>query len=317
MYGFLVWLIILLSPLAAVAGEVPYSAIVLDLTGKATATRLGKGRPLDLGDMLYPQEEVETAAGASLTINYLESGDEEQWPGGMKFAVGKTRSDPIPPQVKRLSRKVVLPPLDSPGAGRTWAGGVSMEPPATGTIKLRGAKPLPTISVRGLANCATLQDRPTFGWFAFRGAEMYRVTLYPSGSDKPLWQQTVKETALPYPQGEPSLAWGRGYVWQVEALKAGVAVARKRSCFSLPAQPDIAPIKAQAESFGAQLAKHPGDIPTRLAFIFYLEAHHLYDEAAAQYAILRKARHESRSLSDRELRLIIIRAEPCSLTFKD
>jgi hypothetical protein len=111
MYGLLGWLMVLLLPTAAVAAEVPYSAIVMDLTGQATVTRLGKSRPLDLGDMLYPQEEVETAAGASLTINYLESEEEEQWPGGMKFTVGKTRSDPIPPQVKRTKHGVVLPPL--------------------------------------------------------------------------------------------------------------------------------------------------------------------------------------------------------------
>jgi hypothetical protein len=111
MCGVMAWLIILLLPTATIAGKVSYSAIVMDLTGKATATGLGKSRPLDLGDMLYPQEVVETAAGASLTINYPESEEEEQWPGGLKFTVGKTRSEPIPPQVKRSKRGVVLPPL--------------------------------------------------------------------------------------------------------------------------------------------------------------------------------------------------------------
>jgi hypothetical protein len=111
MHGLKAWLIILLLPTAAVAGEVSYSAIVMDLTGPATATRLEKSRPLDLGDMLYPQEVVETAPGASLTINYPASGEEEEWPGSMKFTVGKIRSDPIPPQVKRRKHRVVLPAL--------------------------------------------------------------------------------------------------------------------------------------------------------------------------------------------------------------
>jgi hypothetical protein len=118
MYGLIAWLIILLLPAAAVAGEVPYSAIVLDLSGQATAIRLGKSRPLELGAVLYPQEVVETAAGASLTISYPESGEEEQWPGGMKFSVGKIRSDNIPPQVKRRKGGVVLPDLPpEPGQG--------------------------------------------------------------------------------------------------------------------------------------------------------------------------------------------------------
>jgi hypothetical protein len=309
MYGFMAWGLILLSPLTAVAGEVSYSAIVMDLSGQATATRLGKSRPLELGATLYPQEEVETAAASSLTINYLESGDEEEWPGGLKFAVGKTQSDPIPPQVKRTNRKVVLPSLDSPDTGRTWAGG---EPVSTGAIKMRGSKPLPTIGVQGLANCATLKERPTFGWFSCGGAEMYRVTLYVSGGDKPLWQRPVKGTTLPYPQGEPSLAWGCSYMWEVEALKGGVVIAKRSSCFSLPPQPDIAPIKAQKEGFAAQLAKHPGDTPTRLAFIFFLESHHLYDEAAAQYGILREARKDSQVLKNREAHLMQLRDTPCN-----
>jgi len=64
MYGLMVWLMVLWSPTLAFAGEVPYSAIVLDLSGTATATRLGKSRLLDLGAVLYSQEVVETAAGA-------------------------------------------------------------------------------------------------------------------------------------------------------------------------------------------------------------------------------------------------------------
>ena len=210
MYGLMAWLIILLLPTAAVAGEIPYSAIVLDLSGTVTATRLGKSRPLDLGSVLYSQEMVETAAGAWLTINYLESGDEEQWPGGLKFSVGKTQTDSVPPQVKRLNRKLVLPTLESPDTGRLWAGGVSTHLPPTGAVRMRGSKPLATLGVKGLSNSATLEERPTFGWDACNGAERYRVDLYLSGGDKPLWHRTVKGTALPYPL-EPSLAWGRTY----------------------------------------------------------------------------------------------------------
>ena len=105
MYSVLVWLMVLLLPSAVIAGEASYSAIVMDLSGKATVTRLGKNLPLDLGAVLYPQEMVETAPGAALTINYLESGEEEQWPGGMKFSVGKTQSDPVPPILANGWRK--------------------------------------------------------------------------------------------------------------------------------------------------------------------------------------------------------------------
>jgi hypothetical protein len=310
MYGLMAWLVILLLPTAAVAGEIPYSAIVLDLSGTVTATRLGKSRPLDLGSVLYSQEMVETAAGAWLIINYLESGDEEQWPGGLKFSVGKTQTDSVPPQVKRLNRTLVLPPLESPATARLYPGGVSIDLPPTGAVRMRGSKPLATLGVKGLSNSATLEERPTFGWDACNGAERYRVDLYLSGGDKPLWHRTVKGTALPYPL-EPSLAWGRTYVWEVQALKGGKVIAQRRSCFSLPGQPDIAPLQAQKERHAALVANHPKDIPNRLAFIFFLEAHHLYDEAAAQCAILRKARPDSQAVQNREERLKQLRNAPC------
>jgi hypothetical protein len=74
----MVCMIVLLLPPMACAGGVPYSAIVLDISGKATATHQGKSRSLEPGALLNPDEVVETAPGASLTINYLES-EEVNW----------------------------------------------------------------------------------------------------------------------------------------------------------------------------------------------------------------------------------------------
>ena len=316
MYGLMVYLMVLLLPMAALAGEAPYSAIVLDLSGTATATRLGKSRLLDLGAVLYPQEVVETAAAAVLSINYFESGDEEQWPGGLKFTVGKTQSDPIPPQVKRLNRKLVLPPLESPDTGRLRAGlapsgpGILAAPAPTGAVRLRGAKPLPSLEVKGLSNSATLEERPTFGWDACPGAQRYWVDLYLSREVEPLWHRTIKGTTLPYPL-EPSLTWGRNYVWEVKALKGGRVIAQKRSCFSLPAQLQVAPLQAQKARYAARVASQPQDIPNRLAFIFFLEAHHLYDEATMQYTMLRKARQNSQAVQNREKRLLELRNAAC------
>lgn len=118
-------LILLLLPQAAPGQGVPYSAMVMDVSGKATATQGGASRALEAGAVLYPQEVVEIGAGASLTVYYPESGEEEQWPGGLKFTVGKLHSDPQHPAVKRRSRKVALPSLESPPGG----------------MKVRGAPP--------------------------------------------------------------------------------------------------------------------------------------------------------------------------------
>jgi hypothetical protein len=294
------WLMVLLLPTMAGAEGVPYSAIVLDISGQVTATHQGNRRSLELGALLIPQEVVETAPGSALTINYLESGEEEQWPGGLRFSVGTAQSDPVHPQVKRMNRKVVLPQLASPPGGLKLRG-VSLE---------RGSR---TIGVLGLSNSATLEDRPTFAWGAIPGAVGYRVALYPQDGDKPVWQRTVKGTVMPYPQGEPLLKWGRHYVWLVEALRDGQVIAKKPSCFALPAQDAVSRLNEQKKSFAAQLASHPEDTPTRLAFIFFLEAHRLYDEAAAQYAILRQGRHDSQTLRNREARLMQIKLAPGNL----
>ena len=129
MHFLMVWLIVALLSPPVLAEEVPYSALVMNLSGKATATRQGASRPLEVGAVLYPQEVVETAAGSSLTLYYPESGEEEEWPGGLKFSVGKAQSDPLHPQVKRTNRKVVLPSLESPPGGMKLRGRPQEETP--------------------------------------------------------------------------------------------------------------------------------------------------------------------------------------------
>jgi hypothetical protein len=318
---------LLLAP-GAFAQDAPYSAIVLDISGKATATRQGTQRPLELGALLYPREVVETAPGASLTVNYLESGDEEQWPGEMKFTVGQARSDPLHPRVKRMNRKVALPSLNYPSGGTTLMNLPEEGPP--GGLKLRGRPPdkepkdlspgpppaaAPSaIRVKCLANSATLENRPPFSWNAVSGADLYQVILYPLGQNQPLWQQALKETEMTYPQKEPPLGPGRNYLWEVEARKGGKVIARQRSCFSLLGEKEAAGLRLHHQKFAEQLAANPADTPTRLAFIFFLEDHRLYDEAAAQYAVLRTGGKESGTLKKREALLLEMRMAPCGLT---
>lgn len=129
MYWLLALLLLLAGPAPVPAAGTPYSAVVLDLEGKVTATRNGETRSLELGAMLYPQEVVETGAGASLTLYYPESGEEEHWPGGLKFTVGTAHSDPLLPQVRRQKRPPVeLPALDSPPGGLKVRGQSSDQP---------------------------------------------------------------------------------------------------------------------------------------------------------------------------------------------
>ena len=120
-------LIILLLPAAVLGQSVSYSAVVMDLSGRATVVRKGAPRALEAGAVVYPGEVVETAPGATLTLYYPESGEEEQWPGGLKFTVGILKSEPRHPGVKSRNRRVTPPSLESPPGG----------------LKLRSAPPAP------------------------------------------------------------------------------------------------------------------------------------------------------------------------------
>jgi hypothetical protein len=106
-------------PAVSLAGEVSYSAIVKDTAGKVTVVHEGKRSPLDPGCLLYPGDRVEILKDGSLTIHYLESGQVEQWPGGLGFSIGITKSEPIHPRVIITNTKIVIPPRGDSEQGGT------------------------------------------------------------------------------------------------------------------------------------------------------------------------------------------------------
>ena len=121
---FIYLLIFLAVPLTCSAAEVPYSAIVMDVKGKVEVQRDRKKMPVDLGCLLYAGDKVETAKGASVTVHYLESGQEEQWPGKMKFTIDKLRSRPAISRHRplwRQGRNGISRPLPGPTPPRPSA----------------------------------------------------------------------------------------------------------------------------------------------------------------------------------------------------
>lgn len=284
--------LLFMLPTVALAEEVSYSAIVMDITGKVEVLHQGKNELPDLGDLLYPGDGVEIARDASLTINYPESGKEEQWPGGMKFTVGKTQSEDAPSQVIKRDRKIMLPQIESPQQGK---------------FTLRGSRKIRKIEVKGLSNTLVLEQKPTFRWYPIEGADIYKVTLSLEFEDKPLWQKTIANAEIPYSQSELPLKLGSFYEWKVKALKDGELIALKNSYFDMPTNEDFKKISNQKKSFEDMLSNHPGDTSTRLAFIFFLEYHRLYDDAIKQYEIIIKDHKESGSMRKRKEYLLQIR----------
>jgi hypothetical protein len=289
-------------PFACSAGEVPYSAMVMDIKGKVEVQRARKRMPVDLGYLLYAGDMVETARGASVTVHYLESGLEEQWPEKMKFTIDTLQSRPSFSSVKKRNRKIVLSRLENPQAGAFRLRGIG---PRVAGNHLR-------IKVKDLSNTCVLEERPFFRWGSVRGADSYRVTLYLSAGKNPLWRKNTDGAELPYPADEPPLNADSRYEWDVEAIRNERVIAAKRSCFCLPKRDDFTALNQQMILFQQKLTSDPWDTVSRLEMIFFLENSHLNQSALEQYNVLRRIHGESESLKQREEKLIRFIESDCT-----
>jgi hypothetical protein len=298
---FVFFLVLLLTfPQLCRAGDTPYSAIVMSVKGKAVVQHKGKRVPADLGYLLYPGDEVTTAKNASLTINYLESGLEEQWPGGMKFVIEKIESSPAISRMKKTYQKIILP---------------QMKYQQTGSIRLRGSGN--AVAVNALSNTCIIEERPAFRWSPITAADHYKVTLYCEFKDEASWHRTTKVTEMPYPEDETSLNFGSRYEWEIEAIENGTVIAAKRSCFYLPRKDEIDTIREQLKRYRAQLSNNRADSTSQLTLIFFLEQHQLYDDAMEQYQALTKVSGKSESMRKREESLVHIRNSACTYSWPE
>ncbi len=307
MPNFIVLVIFLAVPLICRAAEVPYSAIVMDVKGKVEVQRDRKKMPVDLGYLLYAGDMVETAKGASVTVHYLESGQEEQWPGKMKFIIDKQRSRPTHSSVITRNKKIVLPRLENPQAG---------------AFRLRSYRPRGVgnnhrVQVNDLSNTCTLEERPVFRWSGVSGADSYQVALYLSDGNTLLWRKNSVGAELPYPADEPALTADSRYEWHVEAFRSDRVIAEKRSCFYLPKREELTALHQKMTVYQQQLASNPGDTVSRLKMIFFLEDTHLYDHALEQYGVLRRIHGKSESLKRREEKLIRLMQSDCTFSAAD
>jgi len=289
-------LFLLVFPLACDAGDVPYSAMVMAVRGKVEVQRERKRIPVDLGCLLYAGDRVETAQGASVTVNYLETGQEEQWPGKMRFTVEKRGSSPSPSSAPRKNRKIVLSRLESPQAG---------------AFRLRGAETGQRVQVNGLSNTCVLEERPVFRWNRVDGADGYQVTLSLHDGKRPLWKKTLVATELHYPAAEAPLNPDTRYEWDLEATRNGRTVAVRRSCFCLTKREEIAAVKNRLLLYRRQLERNPRDSAGRLDLILFLENHHLYHDALEQYVVLKRIHGQGESLKQREESLIRLMESDC------
>ena len=299
-YSFFVALTLLLFslPEITVAKDISYSYIIMDIRGDLSVVRNGQMRKVGLGELLYPGDVIELAKDDSLTINYLESGQQEHWPGSMKAVVGTVQSEHIPSGVLIVNEKVVLPEIQSPQKGSFTLRGVSR----LGEVNLNNK-----IEVAGLSNTAILEQQPTFNWKLLNGTDIYTVTLYLEPDGKLLWQRTTTEGRLSYPQSEEPLTFGAHYKWKVAGLKNGTVIVKRRSYFYLPEEKDIADVRAGIAHFQEELSRNSQATSAHLAYIFFLENCRLYDAALTQYEIFCATHNQSDAIRQRREKLLQIR----------
>jgi len=126
-FSILLALLFALPQFAGAAGA-PYSAIIMDMAGHVLVKHEGKAKPADIGELLYPGDVVETSRGARVTISYVESGQEEQWPENSNFSIGKTQTERRGAGVIVSNKKVEVPDLEHGQAGAVTVRGIQRKP---------------------------------------------------------------------------------------------------------------------------------------------------------------------------------------------
>jgi hypothetical protein len=319
----------LIAPTMA-AADAGYSAIVMDVKGKVSLRHAGKSRAVNLGCLLYPDDSLETAKEATLTVTYLESGQEEQWAGGARFVVGKDGSKPTPGKIIKKD-KISVPQIASPQKGSfsmkrmspQQAGGFVMkstQPPQSGRLAMMEVEDprdralsigAPKAQVLGLSNTRILDEKPIFRWRSTASAQYYQIEVYNLSDDEPLCQSTTTTAELPFPSHMPPLSPGGAYKWVVTAYKDGRSVAQRESCFGLPQIDELTEIRSAVDGYREQLNADQEDTAARLRFALFLEGRQLYDEALEQYQVLKRSHGDSDFLMERQRKIIELRNRPC------
>lgn len=123
-------------------------------------------------------------------------------------------------------------------------------------------------------NTKTLEANPTFTWTEVENAKGYRLTVGFFEEGNRVWETTVNQTSLRYPDNAPKLKPGKVYIWQVEAI--GVPDATESAWFVM-----LHPAEARDIKFTLQQlkSKAPDFLAYSLAAASFLESRGCYLEA--------------------------------------
>lgn len=272
-------LIAVLAGAPAVAAADPV-AVVASVTGRVevVAARGGAARPAAFGRPLERGDRVSAGKGGGATL-LLADGSVVTLAERASITLGghtaPARSAAVPGEVFAHVSQFAT-------AGSRQTGLVTL---ADMRSDADAGAPL-LLSPR---NTTVLDDAPALHWRAVPGATRYRVRLVPAGGEE-AWARDVPpgakgELSLAYPAGEPRLAPGATYEWEVVALDEKGTLRREGAALkTLPAEAGAgvrANLARIAEGAGGEQAA-----AARFLAGSYLTGLGLYDEAARQFEAL-------------------------------
>ncbi|MGQ9463537.1 MAG: hypothetical protein ACUVTP_10525 [Candidatus Fervidibacter sp.] len=129
-------------------------------------------------------------------------------------------------------------------------------------------------------NTKILESRPTFVWTKVENAKGYRVTVGFFDEGKRVWETTVNQTSLRYPDDAPEFKPEKVYIWQVEAI--GVPGAVESAWFVVLHPAEVRDVKFSLQQLRS---KAPDFLAYSLIAASFLESLGCYVEAISILSI--------------------------------
>jgi hypothetical protein len=219
------------------------TAMVLRVSGKATAEgRIGT-RAIEVGDYLLPGEKVTTDKDAELLLLFLVRAERHLLKGDKPITLTNTFCEPA----DAVEKAPGVVPLKKANLSKVRevevreGGGVGV---------VRGEKPTTEARVEPLFGTFVMTLRPSFRWPPVEKAEGYHLELREDGG-KLLWKATSKEPALAFPKKEKPLQYTQKYLWSVKAIlpdREAIVVDSSKFTLLFDGEPqELEPVKKLAE----------------------------------------------------------------------
>ncbi len=234
--------------------------MVLRSKGEVVLQRSGAKRPVQLADLLYPEDTVMVVTGEA-SILFCPAATTYRLGVGSSLKLAKDLAVGAGETVENApsSRRCALPEVA--------LGAESLE--RAGAIRVRSSG-LPAITL--YLGGPISSPRPRFSWKGIDQAERYRVTVRDEQGVE-VWQFLTRESAADYPEDLAPLRSGL-YEWQVEGLSGERTIAQQTTRFVVDPNPDLAALD--------------GSGPEALLNAVTLENSGYYSEAAAIFRALRQ-----------------------------